>query len=202
MNSRLSFFLAIAFLPASIAPIAFAEESPVAFHLVSKGVFRGGRPSSEEEMDFLENKGIHSIINLQGSALFLIPGESRKAIQRESEQASRRGIRYFHLPISTLKELNSDEVARLLEAVRIMTDPHLQPVYVHCNIGADRTGVMVAAYRILGQNCSFEKAWSELKDYGVVWTPIFSDPQSDLLRDLAANPSKYGFARSAEKCPL
>jgi len=53
----------------------------------------------------------------------------------------------------------------------LMADPANQPVYVHCRHGQDRTGIVVAAYRMKQQGWSLADAEAEMQAYGFndVW---------------------------------
>jgi protein tyrosine/serine phosphatase len=55
------------------------------------------------------------------------------------------------------------EVVRFL---RIVTDERRQPVFVHCQRGADRTGTMCAIYRIFAQGWTKEQAIAEMTKGG------------------------------------
>ena len=44
-----------------------------------------------------------------------------------------------------------------------------RPIYVHCRSGQNRTGVMVAAYRVLVENESIQSAIDEMQRYQGVW---------------------------------
>ena len=50
-----------------------------------------------------------------------------------------------------------------------LTDPARQPVYVHCQRGADRTGFMVGVYRVEKEGWSAKRAYSEARDIGMRW---------------------------------
>jgi protein-tyrosine phosphatase len=71
----------------------------------------------------------------------------------------------------------------VVAALRVMTDPAAQPVLVHCKHGSDRTGVVVAAYRIVVQGWSKEDAIRELRDGGYGFHGIFFNIP-EFLRDL------------------
>jgi hypothetical protein len=64
------------------------------------------------------------------------------------------------------------------EAVRflkIVTDPKRAPVLVHCQHGADRTGTMVAVYRIAVQGWSKDEAIREMTQGGFGFHPTWSN---------------------------
>ena len=60
--------------------------------------------------------------------------------------------------------------------MKIVSDKERQPVFVHCQYGADRTGTMCAAYRIAVQGWTKEEAIEEMTqgDFGFhgVWTNL------------------------------
>ena len=58
----------------------------------------------------------------------------------------------------------------IIEALKILKNSP-KPIVIHCNIGGDRTGVVIAIYRIIYQNWTKEKAIQEMKDggYGFHW---------------------------------
>jgi len=67
------------------------------------------------------------------------------------------------------------EDAEVVAFLRIVTTPSLQPVLVHCAQGSDRTGMMVAIYRIAVQGWSKENALKEMTDGDYGFHPIWRD---------------------------
>jgi protein tyrosine/serine phosphatase len=57
------------------------------------------------------------------------------------------------------------------KVVALMADPANQPVFVHCRQGRDRTGIVVAAYRMKEQRWPLAHAEAEMQDFGFndVW---------------------------------
>ncbi|HEY9869687.1 MAG TPA: protein-tyrosine phosphatase family protein, partial [Candidatus Obscuribacterales bacterium] len=64
----------------------------------------------------------------------------------------------------------------------IVKNPRMQPVYVHCQQGADRTGCMVAIYRIDRQGWGPTQAYREMLSFN--FHPI--------LRNLTASVYEFG----------
>ena len=63
--------------------------------------------------------------------------------------------------------------AQILQFLKIATDPKRQPLLVHCRHGADRTGTMVAAYRVVVQGWSKDQALAEMQEGGFGYHPIW-----------------------------
>jgi protein tyrosine/serine phosphatase len=61
--------------------------------------------------------------------------------------------------------LLDDHVAHFLAVV----DDQPKPVYVHCRSGQNRTGVMVAAYRVIVEGASADAAIEEMRRYRGIW---------------------------------
>lgn len=65
-----------------------------------------------------------------------------------------------------------EDVVRFL---RIATDPARQPVLVHCRRGADRTGVMVAIYRVVVEDWTKADAIDEMTRGGYGFNPVWQN---------------------------
>jgi protein tyrosine phosphatase (PTP) superfamily phosphohydrolase (DUF442 family) len=65
-----------------------------------------------------------------------------------------------------------EDVVRFL---RIATDPSRQPVLVHCRRGADRTGVMVAIYRVVVEGWTKADALDEMTRGGYGFSPVWQN---------------------------
>jgi hypothetical protein len=88
------------------------------------------------------------------------------------------------------------------EAVRflqIVTNPRRTPVLVHCQHGADRTGTLVALYRVAVQGWSKEEALREMTEggfgYHEVWVnlpPWFRDLDIEEIKGRAGLAPSQG----------
>lgn len=63
----------------------------------------------------------------------------------------------------------------VVKFLRIATTPALQPVLVHCQHGSDRTGTMVAIYRIAFQGWTKAQATDEMINGGFGFHPMWQN---------------------------
>jgi len=117
-------------------------------------LYRGGQPSNSGLRE-LGKRGIKTIINLR------VGGFNKKVIEEYySDQ-----IRAIHLPFYPYGP--QDKI--MIEFLKILLNPSCTPAFVHCFHGADRTGAVVAIYRIIVENWDKEKAIAEMKRKGLHW---------------------------------
>jgi uncharacterized protein (TIGR01244 family) len=121
------------------------------FHEVNEHFFRGAQPHPEG-FESLAKLGIKTVIDLRAEE----HGRS------EQNLVSAAGMHYIHVPLDGFAAPKDDQVATLLALV---DDPTAWPVFIHCRRGADRTGTIVACYRIAHDHWDNEKALREAKLY-------------------------------------
>ncbi|GEM_PF-696296 len=121
------------------------------FDVVSQGLWRGAAPS-QQGMANLAQSGVKTIVDLRMAG---------QGAQQESQQAKQLGIKYFHIPLG-FKGVSLPKMAQFLN---IVDNPVNQPVFVHCRYGADRTGALVAIFRVLREHWTFAQAYSEMKSH-------------------------------------
>jgi protein tyrosine/serine phosphatase len=126
------------------------------FHQVNAELYRGGQPRVGG-LKKLSALGVKTIIDLRGE-------DERKA--DEEREAKSLGMRFFNLPLSPGGRPSRDQIAR---ALALIDAPENQPVFVHCRKGADRTGVVIAAYRIAHDHWTAQEAQREADQYGMGW---------------------------------
>lgn len=147
----------------TLAPLQTAIPN---FAVVSPGLMRGGTPEAAG-LEALKNAGVKTIINLQGEG---------KGEEEEREIAGKMDLNYVHIPMNHFKQANKDQVEKFLDAV---SSPENQPAYVHCARGQDRTGTMVAMYRINKQGWTASKAYTEMLGFG--FHPFFVNLTSSVF---------------------
>jgi protein tyrosine phosphatase (PTP) superfamily phosphohydrolase (DUF442 family) len=116
-------------------------------------LYRGGQPSTDGFVE-LRKMGINTIVS------FTLDGEGARAEEREVVSL---GLRYEHLPWSASTIPARDDVERFLKLTD--GDPS-SVVFAHCKAGADRTGVMIAAYRHAVSAWSLTDAIDEMNAFG------------------------------------
>ena len=77
------------------------------------------------------------------------------------------------------------------QIVKTVADPANQPVLVHCKLGQDRTGLIIASYRIIEDSWTYERAYEELKSYAFAGVEVHRRI-AKRLKEVAA---KYSHAR-------
>ncbi|MBE0604603.1 MAG: tyrosine-protein phosphatase [Deltaproteobacteria bacterium] len=124
---------------------------------VAPGIFRGSQPKPEGYAT-LKAMEVRTVINLRTRH-----GE-RKAVEAA-------GMRYIEIPMSYWRKVDPAVVRTALSA---MTDPANQPVFVHCSVGTDRTGVVVAVYRMEIDGWSEAEAEAEMDAFGFheIWSQL------------------------------
>jgi tyrosine-protein phosphatase SIW14 len=141
------------------------------FAVVSEALSRGAQPTAEGFAE-LKRRGVKTIVNLRSA-------------HSDREKLAGTGLQYIEIPCRAWNP-KEDDVLRFL---KIVAEPKNQPVFVHCEHGSDRTGMMVAVYRILEQGWTSDDAVKELSNFH--FHPIFGDVVTYLKKfDPAATKKK------------
>jgi protein tyrosine/serine phosphatase len=123
------------------------------FHKVTDTIYRGAQPSPEGFAE-LKKLGIATIIDLRES--------SHAAV--ESKIVKARGMRYINIPMNGIEAPSNVTIARVLS---LINDPGIGPIFIHCKRGADRTGTVLACYRIAHDHWDNAAALAEAKSMGM-----------------------------------
>ncbi len=150
------------------APTGCANDlgSPIPnFCVVTPDVLWRGAKPAQDGAAWLIQRGVRTIVNLE-----LLHDDRRVFGEAKPASAGRHELGYFRIadwePNAVLAPaLLDDHVAHFLAVV----DDRPRPVYVHCRSGQNRTGVMVAAYRVIVEGASADAAIEEMGRYQGIW---------------------------------
>jgi protein tyrosine phosphatase (PTP) superfamily phosphohydrolase (DUF442 family) len=129
------------------------QEGIANFGKINEALYRGAQPDLEG-IRSLRRLGVGLIINLR------MPGE---VLGTEAPEALACGISYTNVPLSGLGRPRDQDVKKILSLIQ--ESP--APVFVHCEHGCDRTGTIIACYRIQHENWSTAAALEEAQRYGM-----------------------------------
>ena len=125
------------------------------FYKVDNQVYRGAQPTAEGFAS-LAKLGVKTVIDLREL------GEHSQAAEEAIVKAG--GMQYFSIP---LKKMGTPSVETISRILGLLNDSSAGPVFVHCKRGADRTGAVIACYRISHDSWNNTQALSEAKDDGM-----------------------------------
>lgn len=128
------------------------------FYKVNEHLYRGGQPR-EGGIQKLAGLGVKTIINLR----------TGDEVGSEEKDAAKANIRYFSIPMAGIGRPTDQEMSRVMA---IIDAPENWPVFIHCRRGADRTGTVVACYRISHENWDAGKATAEARKFGMSWIEV------------------------------
>ena len=126
------------------------------FHAVNERVYRGGQPSAQGFVD-LSRLGVKTVLNLR---------EEDDTSKYEKKLVKELGMRYVHVPMKGMSTPSDQQISKSLH---VLDDPDAGPVFVHCQRGADRTGAVIACYRVKHDNWRNAEALAEARQYGLSW---------------------------------
>jgi len=119
------------------------------FYRVTDSLYRSEQPDGKA-IPYFDSIGIKSILNL-------------REYYSDSIRLHKKNLHYYSVKIVAG---NFSDV-QIIQSLRIIKDAP-KPILIHCYHGSDRTGVVIAMYRIIFQNWTKEKAIDELEhgNYG------------------------------------
>lgn len=167
MNRMMCILLMLSALAAPALASGKEDRDLPNFDQVSERLYRGGQPTPEG-LKKLAERGIRTIISLRQDS-----GGARK----EQAAAEALGMRWFIVPMSALSRPQDDEIQRVLS---LINDPASGTVFIHCKRGADRTGAVIAIYRVSQQGWTADDALREARHYRMRWWEF---GKRDFIRD-------------------
>lgn len=133
-------------------------------YLVDKGIYRSEQPGSED-LETIKSLGIKEILNL-------------REFHSDDDMADKR------LVLHRVKMRTGNIAERqIIESLRIIKNRR-GPILIHCWHGSDRTGVIIAAYRVMFNHWSKSDALDEMVNGGYGYHAAFYPELTGLVENM------------------
>jgi protein tyrosine phosphatase (PTP) superfamily phosphohydrolase (DUF442 family) len=119
---------------------------------VSDALYRGAQPRGDGYRE-LRRLGVSMVVDLRSTA-------SEQAAEQHAVESL--GMQHVGIPTNGFFPPSDSQVATFLKLFR---DNPGQKIFVHCYFGDDRTGVMVASYRMAEQHWTADQAYNEMRAF-------------------------------------
>lgn len=123
------------------------------FHEVIPFLYRGGQPGAQGIAE-LARAGIKTVVCFRWGA---------KVIAAEKAAVEAAGMRFISIPMYYWRLPGLDVTEQFLDLV---DDETTWPLFAHCLHGADRTGLIMAMFRMTRQHWHVDTAYGEMKRLG------------------------------------
>jgi len=147
------------------------------FYEVSTNLYRGAQPSAQG-MKELKGMGIRTVVDL-------------RSFHSDNSLVARGDLKLARLRMEPWHASDKDVV----QFLKIVTDTNNLPVFVHCQRGADRTGMLCAVYRVVVCGWTKDAAIQEMKQGGFAFNPTWRNLVNYIQRlDVDALKKRAGLA--------
>jgi tyrosine-protein phosphatase SIW14 len=162
------------------------------FAAVTPALYRGAQPR-QHGFQALAKLGIQIVVDLRGD--------------RDSERAEVTGLGMQYVPMPWQCSFPKDRIfADFLTLIR--KNPG-KKIFVHCRVGDDRTGMMIAAYRMAEEGWTAKQALDEMAKYGFLFAhkrlicPGLSEYEENFPEHFATKPEfeKLRSKKSSKPAP-
>ncbi|HSZ61946.1 MAG TPA: dual specificity protein phosphatase family protein [Terriglobales bacterium] len=147
------------------------------FGEVTPRLFRGAQPN-HAGFKALSRMGVGIVVDTRGNRT-----------RTEGKEVRRLGMRYVAIPWHC--PFPHDET--FAKFLRLMRENPDKKVFVHCRLGDDRTGMMIAAYRMADEHWTADEAMREMREFGFneahhVICPTLASYEEHFPEHLKTNP--------------
>jgi protein tyrosine/serine phosphatase len=143
------------------------------FHAVHTYLYRGGEPT-ERGLAQLKQMGVSTVIDLR---------RSKQNIALERIQAEQLGLKYISLPMGNFIPSTNKQAQFFAAVTSASQHPESGRVFLHCSHGSDRTGFMVALWRVQHDGWSIADAAWEMVNSGFIVHKFRKDDRGGQLFD-------------------
>jgi tyrosine-protein phosphatase SIW14 len=153
-------------LCASASPQVRPSGNPNLQHLPAKKLKLTGVANFGEVTPYLYRGAQPSLQGFQGLAAMGIDMVVDARLSHKSSEkkvVTAAGMQYISIPWHCM--FPKDKA--MAQFLAVLRDNPKKKIFVHCRLGDDRTGMMIAAYRMAVDNWSAEEAWTEMMHFGM-----------------------------------
>ena len=118
------------------------------FAKISETLYRGAQPTKEGFVE-LKKMGVKTIINL-------------RANHSDRELIKGLKLQYVEIPFNA----GDTDEKNVIKFLNVVTNPNAGIMFVHCQHGSDRSGMMIAVYRMFVQGWTADESMEELPRFG------------------------------------
>jgi hypothetical protein len=152
-----NFFVQFAFLYAPLMHCHSEQVTPM--------LWRGPDPKMADIQSLHDDKGIKTIISCRTNPQ-----------PKKREECEKLGMKWIQITTGVFKVPTDDQLDQFRA---IVNDPKNQPCYTSCEIDMDRTGVYIAAYRMVDQHWTAAQMDQEFHTHHQKrWWPVFRKYQA------------------------
>jgi protein tyrosine/serine phosphatase len=126
------------------------------FYQVDSGLYRCAQPDKKAFAE-LSKRGIATVVNL-------------RYFETDKQKAKNTDLQLFHIKMRA-SQCKDDEIVAALRLIKNRQGS----IVIHCKHGADRTGLVIALYRIVFQGWSKQAAIEEMEKGGYNFHAVFSN---------------------------
>ena len=155
---------------------------------MTDSLYRGAQPAQKGFAE-LKRLGVTTVVNLR---------TGRQGSTTERKEVENLKIRYVNIPVGGWSPPTNAQVTQFLSLVK---NSGGQKVFVHCHFGDDRTGVMIATYRIAVEHWTADQAVQEMRSFGFHyhWHPKMEAYVRNFPPALAMDPALAAFRSNVEQ---
>jgi hypothetical protein len=121
---------------------------------VAPGVYRGPAPETAADYRQLRCLGVKTILDIRGFR--------RRQLKEAARCARAHGLCYLNVPVAFRPQRDCSPE----RALAALANSRRHPIYIHCKLGEDRAGLVVALHRVRCQGWSRCAAHAEMMRLG------------------------------------
>jgi protein tyrosine/serine phosphatase len=149
-------------------------------HVVDTRLLRGGDISPVGIATLVEH-GVKQVICLKNPE-----DDSAEEIAQEKALIDRAGMVFWSMPLNNSGKFSYSDIALVPQILQKVNSSPTDKFLIHCHKGSDRTGVVIACYRIQNGRTA-DRAIEEMKKYGSAW---YNWGMRRAVRDFAQRKAK------------